>query len=78
MSSTRGLGDQMKRVVEWAEAHGWTVGRSNNNHLRMTHPNVNRILFSSATPRCPHVYQNAIHEMQCAMRACGLQTKEEK
>lgn len=78
MPTLRGLGDQMKRVVEWAEANGWEVGCAANNHLRMTHPKVSRVLFSSGTPRCPHVYQNAIHEMQRAMRACGLQTKKEK
>lgn len=72
MPTLRGLGDQMKRVAEWAEANGWEVGRAANNHLRMTHPCIKVVVFSSSTPRCPHVEKNAIAQMRRLMRAAGI------
>jgi hypothetical protein len=77
MSSTRGLGDQMKRVVAWAEANGWDVGRAANNHLRMTHPCIKVVVFSSSTPRCGHASKNAIALMHRLMREAGIKKKGE-
>lgn len=77
MPTLRGLGDQMKRVVVWAEAHGWEVSRCANCHLRLTHHCIKTVVFSSATPRCPHVEKNTISQMRRLMRDAGITKKGE-
>ena len=43
-------GNWERTVRDFVEPRGWLINKTNGNHIKITHPQVNRALFTSSTP----------------------------
>jgi hypothetical protein len=44
-------GADLRRFVEWAKAQGWEYSITGSGHFKWSHPQVERAVFTPATPR---------------------------
>jgi hypothetical protein len=59
--------DYRKRLAALAKQHGYTVGRTRNDHLVLTKPGRPKI-FTSWTPSSRHVLKNVAADLKRAER----------
>lgn len=55
----------MKKAVQWAQEHGWSVEKLKSGHLAFRKEGC-RTVFSSSTPSCPRVSMNTIKQLNRA------------
>lgn len=63
---------QAKDLIRWAEAHGWSVSKTNGGHLRYTHPDVDTPVFGATSPSDWRAIRNMKARMKRAMRGDPL------
>lgn len=60
---TRHVSAHAKAPCEWAKLNGWKVSRTKGDHLRLVKPGCH-VVFSAATPSCPHATRKAIKQCE--------------
>jgi predicted RNA binding protein YcfA (HicA-like mRNA interferase family) len=64
-----------KEILDEATANGWSYTRANGDHLKWTHPKVQRVVFSSSTPSDHRTWTNHILKLRRELRfATGTMT----
>lgn len=57
---------------QYAQKRGWSVQKTNGNHLKLTHPSVPSPVFASSTPSDHRSLNNVMGQMRRAERAAGV------
>lgn len=72
----RGTREDLRQLVDFAKANGWTVSRTRGGHIRFTKPGLGSI-YTSSTPSDYRAGLNAKAQLRRAQRAMPHQSQEE-
>jgi hypothetical protein len=72
----RGTRENLRQLVDFAKANGWTVSRTRGGHIRFTKPGLGSI-YTSSTPSDYRAELNAKAQLRRAERAMSQHTLEE-